>query len=257
MNPLFASLTSIAQILLINVVLSGDNALVIALAARQVPAHQRRSAMLWGIGLAVVLRLGLTLIVAYLLQIPGLRFVGALLLAWIACRLLQEEAEPEEGHGSVSTSLRTAIARIAVADLVMSLDNVVAIAGVSRSDPVQLTIGLVISIALILACSTAILAIMNRFRWMALVGTGVLALTAAGMIAHDISEFRSRGTPSHNPGGLALWQDWSFRLAFMALCMTSARWWPALKKLSLPISPQAAPQECPAEVRSGGYSVNE
>ncbi len=107
----------------------------------------------------------------------------------------------------------------------MSLDNVVAIAGVSRSDTLQLVLGLAISIAMILACSTAILAIMNRFRWIAYAGTGVLAFTAAGMIVHDLAALRA-STGSHD---LPAWVGWPFRLLFTIACLASIRWWPAIR----------------------------
>src|SRR5262245_45941266 len=120
------TLASLAQIVLINAVLSGDNALVIALAARHLPPRQRRAAMLWGGVAAVALRLALTLAVAYVLLVPGVRFVGAVLLLGIACKLVRDESAVDRGGGPAPTSVRTAVFRIAVADLVMSLDNVVA-----------------------------------------------------------------------------------------------------------------------------------
>ncbi|MBV8556249.1 MAG: TerC family protein [Planctomycetaceae bacterium] len=225
MSPLLVFLASIAQIVLINVVLSGDNALVIALAARQLPPDQRRKAMIWGSATAIALRLVLTLIVSYVLLVPGLRFAGAILLAWIACKLIQEE-NPATGHeGTASSTLRTAVLRIALADLIMSLDNVVAIAGVGQADPVALTIGLVLSIAMILICSNAILTLMNRFRWLAFVGAAVLALTAAGMMEHDL-EFAKMLGHARDPDRWPFWADWTFRGTVMSGCLTSSRWWP-------------------------------
>jgi YjbE family integral membrane protein len=225
------SIVPIAQILFINIVLSGDNALVIALAARRLPVEQRRQAMVWGILLAVAMRLFLTLIVSYLLLIPGLQILGALLLGWIACRLLQEEAGPAEDGGSDPSNLRTAVARIALADVVMSLDNVLAIAGVSQSNTFQLIFGLAFSIAIILACSTAILALMNRFRWIVFAGTAVLALTAAGMMSHDLAKLGLPGISHPDSTRPFLWVDWAFRLVFAVACMTSIWWWPALKAI--------------------------
>ena len=185
--------SSILQIVLINAVLSGDNAMVIALAAHRLPPAQRRQAMLWGTGLAIVMRLLLTFVVSALLLIPGLRFLGAVVLAYIACKLIQEEEEPTGPGREAPTSMRKAIARIALADLVMSLDNVIAVAGVSQSDPLRLTVGLVLSITMILALSTAIVAIMNRYRWIVYAGTAVLALTAASMMIQDCEVlYRSR-----------------------------------------------------------------
>src|SRR5271165_5527569 len=119
---------SIIQIMLVNVVLSGDNAMVIALAASSLPPEKRQRAMLWGTGLAIGMRMVLTFAVSYVLLIPGLRFLGAVLLAYIACKLIQEQADQADGDASPApASTGTAIARIALADLVMSLDNVIAI----------------------------------------------------------------------------------------------------------------------------------
>jgi YjbE family integral membrane protein len=225
LSPLLVSLASIAQIVLINVVLSGDNALVIALVARHLPPDQRRKAMIWGSATAIALRLVLTLIVSYVLLVPGLRFAGAILLAWIACKLIQEENQAAGHEGTASSTLRTAVLRIALADLIMSLDNVVAIAGVGQSDPVPLTIGLVLSIALILICSNVILELMNRFRWIAVAGAAVLALTAAGMMEHDL-EFAKMLAHAGGPDRWPFWADWTFRGAVMSGCLTSSRWWP-------------------------------
>ena len=226
MHPLMIALASLVQIVLINVVLSGDNALVIAMVARHLPVPQRRAAMLWGGAVAIALRLVLTLAVSYVLMIPGLRFVGAILLVGIACKLIQDEDETNEDAAPAPTSLRTAVVRIAVADLVMSLDNVVAIAGVSGSDPVLLVVGLVLSIGMILAFSQVILALMNRFRWVVYAGTAVLALTAAGMIRHDLEAVRHLTWVASLPLHLPLWADWAFRGVVVGGCLTSSRWWP-------------------------------
>jgi YjbE family integral membrane protein len=226
LHPLLITLASLFQIVLINVVLSGDNALVIAMAARHLPVRQRRAAMLWGGAVAIVMRLILTLAVSYVLMVPGLRFVGAILLVGIACKLIQEEGETNEDGAPASTSLRLAVVRIALADLVMSLDNVVAIAGVSGSDPVLLAVGLVLSIAMILAFSQIILALMNRFRWVVYAGTGVLALTAAGMIRHDLEAVTQLAWAARLPQQLSFWADWGFRGGLVVACLTSSRWWP-------------------------------
>ena len=226
MHPLVDSVASIAQIVLINFVLSGDNALVIAMAARHLPPRQRRAAMLWGSGLAIVLRLGLTLIVSYVLLVPGLRFLGAVLLLWIACKLIQEESPADEQAGPSPASLRTAVVRIAMADLVMSLDIVLDIAGVSRSDPFQLAVGLVLSITMILACSNLILVVMDRYRWIAYAGAGVLALTAAGMMRHDLEFVNGLSSAWRNTVHVPLWADWTLRGLVMGACLSSGLWWP-------------------------------
>ena len=137
-----------------------------------------------------------------------------------------DEEETSEHEAPAPTSLRTAVVRIAVADLVMSLDNVIAIAGVSGSDPLLLVIGLILSIGMILAFSQVILALMNRFRWVVYAGTGVLALTAAGMIRHDLEGVRQLTWFASLPPHLPVWADWGFRGAVVVACLTSSRWWP-------------------------------
>lgn len=226
MNEIFLSLGAILQIMLVNVVLSGDNAVVIAMAAHNLPEQQRKKAMLWGCLFAIVFRLILTLVVAYVLMIPGVRFAGAVLLAWIACKLLQDEtAVGHHGHDSPS-SLRTAIGRIALADLVMSLDNVIAIAGVSQSNPTQLVLGLVMSIVTILAFSTTIIAIMDRFKWISYLGTAVLAATAGQLMWHDLETLQVAIFVTHKVSGFAAAAGWVFQAAVVCGCLTSNRWWP-------------------------------
>src|SRR6516165_8755036 len=154
---------SILKIVLVDLVLSGDNAVVIAMAAYLLPPRQRRQAMFWGCFLAIAMRVVLTLVVSHLLLWPGLRFIGAVLLAWIACKLLQDQAEARDKTKPPPTTLPKAITRIAMADFIMSLDNVVAIAGVSQSDPVRVVLGLVLSISMILSLSAVIMAILNRY----------------------------------------------------------------------------------------------
>lgn len=207
------------QVVLVNVVLSGDNALVIAMAARQLPERQRRAAMFWGTFFAVACRLFLTFVVSQAIAVPGLRFVGGVLLAWIACKLLQDESEGNEESTTHAGDLRSAIGKIAAADLIMSLDNVLAVAGVSHSNPVQMVIGLALSIAIMIACSSAILAIMDRYRWIVYGGTAVLALTAAQMIYHDIEAL-----PAVGQWVLPAWAGWAFRGAIVAACFSTPVW---------------------------------
>ena len=219
-------ISSIIQIMLVNVVLSGDHAMVIALAASSLPPEKRQRAMLWGTGLAIGMRMVLTFAVSYVLLIPGLRFLGAVLLAYIACKLIQEQADQAGDASPAPTSTGTAITRIALADLVMSLDNVIAIAGVAQADPVRLFIGLALSIAIILALSTAIVAIMSRFRWIVYLGTGVLALAAANMMVHDIEAARQLSVTVSQDAS-SVWQVvWPLRLALVVVCLTSNYWWP-------------------------------
>ena len=226
MNELLVSMTAILQIVLINIVLSGDNAVVIAMAAHHLPSEQRRKAMLWGCLFAVGLRLVLTLVVGYILMIPGVRFTGAVLLAWIACKLLQDATASEHQASQGSGSLSTAIGRIVVADLVMSLDNVIAIAGVSNSNPWQMALGLVLSIATILVFSSTIIQILDRFRWIVYAGTAVLAATSAQMMMHDLNSLAGRILGSIHEAHLPGWTFWMAQILFVAGCLTSAIWWP-------------------------------
>ena len=218
--------SSIFQIMLVNVVLSGDNAMVIALAASSLPPGQRKQAMLWGTGLAVALRMVLTFVVAYLLLIPGLRFLGAVLLAYIACKLIQEETDQEQDEYTASGNLRTAIVRIAMADLIMSFDNVIAIAGVAQADPFRLFFGLALSIALILALSTAIVALMARFRWIVYLGAAVLALAAANMMAHDLETAHQFASAMSRHPVHVTQAVWVLRVVLVLACLTSGYWWP-------------------------------
>jgi len=217
---------SILKIILLNLVLSGDNAVVIGLAAHRLPSRQRRKAMIWGCGMACLMRVALTLVVAHLLLFPGLRFVGGLLLAWIACKLVQEEDQSTSGTSPLPGSLWKAITRIAMADFIMSLDNVVAIAGVSDSDPVRIILGLLLSISMILLLSALIMEIMARYRWIAYLGAAVLAWTAAEMMLHDLEFFYGTRHPPQPGVSFPRWGEWSIRLGLLSLCMTTKWWWP-------------------------------
>lgn len=177
-------LAALLQVMLVNIVLSGDNAVVIALAARNLAPRHRRLAIFWGSLGAIVLRVGLTLIAVQMLRIPFLQFVGALLLVWIALKLLFEEEAAGDAHHA-HDKLSGAIKTILIADVVMSLDNTLAIAGVARGDAVLLTAGLVLSIPLIVLGSTLIMKVMERFPVVVYLGAGLIAWTAGEMIDTD------------------------------------------------------------------------
>ncbi len=176
---------SVVQIILIDIVLSGDNAVVIALAAHKLPAHQRHRAIMWGGGIAIFMRIVFTLLMAFLLMIPGVRLVGGLVLLWIAVKLLLEDDDHEITPDNADQSALAAIRMIFVADFMMSLDNMLAVAGASHGDTLRLLMGLVVSIGIIMTCSGLIARLMNRYPWIVWVGTAVLALTAAEMILGD------------------------------------------------------------------------
>jgi YjbE family integral membrane protein len=216
-------LISIGKIILFDLVLSGDNAVVIGLAAHRLPPVQRKRALFWGCGLAIAMRIVLTLIVAYLLVIPGLRFVGAVLLAWIACKLMLEEVQAHEDPDAAPTTLFKAIQRIALADFIMSLDNVLAIASASGDDWTRIIFGLVLSISMLLALSAVITEMMSRYRWIAYAGAAVLAWTAADMMVEDLETFFAAGYVSgfHD---FPKWGVWALRIGLVTLCLT-INWW--------------------------------
>lgn len=222
---------SILEVILINVALSGDNAVVIAMAARRLPGRQRRRAVFWGGGLAIAMQAAFTLVVARLLALPGLRLLGGMLLAGIAFRLVQEESESsaEAGGGDeAGPACRGPILRIALANLAMSFDNVVAVAGISRSDPVRMALGLVVSGLILFACSAGIAELMTRFRWIVYAGAAVLAVTASGMIWHDLAAAWSRSAMATWDLGLGATAGLEARALFTAMvvagCLVLPRW---------------------------------
>ena len=171
------------KIILINIVLSGDNAVVIALASRALPPHQQKKAIIFGSVGAIVLRLVLTFFAVMLLDLPWLKLVGAALLLWIGIGLLKEEDEEEELESG--SNLASAIRTIIVADLVMSLDNVIGVAAAANGNVVLLTLGLAISIPLIIFGSTLLLKLMERFPIIIIIGAGLLGWVAGEMALGD------------------------------------------------------------------------
>jgi YjbE family integral membrane protein len=196
------SLVVIIHIILIDLLLSADNAVVIALACRHLDPKKRQQGVVWGTLGAIVLRLALISVALNLLSIPGLKIVGGLLIAWVAMRLLQKTApEPTRsvtgvGSGvSVGASLFTAIKTIVVADFVMSLDNVLAVsgavhvgmvAGSAQDQFAMVVIGLLISVPILIFGSSLLLKLLDRFPILVLAGVGLLGWIAGGMIATDI-----------------------------------------------------------------------
>jgi YjbE family integral membrane protein len=180
-----AFLLSIFQIILIDIVLSGDNAVVIAMAAHKLPAYQRQRAIMWGGGIAIFLRIVFTMIMAFLLLVPGLRFMGGLLLVWIACKLLRDEEKEVVTPDNADQNTLAAIRLIFMADFVMSLDNMLAVAGASHGNWKMLLMGLLVSIGIIMTCSALIARLMNRYHWIVTLGAAILAFTAGEMILGD------------------------------------------------------------------------
>ena len=173
------------KIIWINIILSGDNAVVIALAARSLPPHQQRKAVLFGSGAAVVLRIVLTVVAAELLALSYLQIVGGLLLLWIGVQLLSEEDEEEEGATSHS-SMMAAIRTILIADLVMSLDNVIAVAAAAKGSMVLLILGLAISIPLVIFGSTLMIKLMERFPIIITLGAALIGWVGGETLISDV-----------------------------------------------------------------------
>jgi YjbE family integral membrane protein len=175
---------SVLQIIWINVLLSGDNAIVIALACRNLPQKQRFMGMVLGTGVALLLRLIFATVVSTLMLLPYVKIVGGLALFWIAVKLLMPGEATEGGH-STSDSLWRAVKLIAVADVVMSLDNVIAVAAVADGSLALLVFGLGVSIPLIVAGANILMALLNYFPLIIWAGAGLLGWIAGEVIASD------------------------------------------------------------------------
>ena len=175
---------AVGQIILIDILLGGDNAVVIALAARSLPPHQQKKAVFWGSGAAVVLRILLTVVAAKLLELSFLQIVGGCLLLWIGFQLLSDDEE-EEGESKTYGSLMAAVRTILIADLVMSLDNVIAVAAAAQGNVVLLVLGLAISIPLVIFGSTLMIKLMERFPIIVVLGAALIGWVGGETIASD------------------------------------------------------------------------
>lgn len=187
---------ALGSIILANIVLSGDNAVVIAMAARSLPAHQQKKAIFWGSAAAIVMRIILTLIAVEMLKWPYLKVVGALLLLYIGISLLSEDDGDDSGHKEIG-GMAAAIRTILVADLVMSLDNVLAVAAAAKGNTALLVIGLAVSIPLIIFGSTLLLKVMERFPIIITLGAALLGFLAGEMLLTDPAVTARFGELSH------------------------------------------------------------
>jgi YjbE family integral membrane protein len=172
------------KIIWINIILSGDNAVVIALAARSLPPHQQRMAVLWGSGAAVVMRIVLTVVAVQLLALPYLQIIGGLLLLWIGVQLLGDEDEGE-GEAKEYGTLMAAVRTILIADLVMSLDNVIAVAAAAKGSLTLLILGLAISIPLVIFGSTLMIKLMERFPIIVVLGAALIGWVGGETMVSD------------------------------------------------------------------------
>lgn len=175
--------SALLAILVIDLVLAGDNAIVIGMAARRLPKEQQKKVIIWGTVGAILIRIVATLVVVWLLNIPGLLLVGGLLLIWISYKLLADE----KGHDNIKAedNLWGAIRTIIIADAAMGLDNVLAVAGAAHGNFLLVVIGLLISVPIVVWGSTLIIGWIERFPVLIYVGAGVLAWTAAKMIVDE------------------------------------------------------------------------
>ena len=189
---------ALGSIILANILLSGDNAVVIALAARSLPPQQQKQAILFGSGAAIVMRIGLTILAAEMLKWPYLKIIGGLLLVYIGVTLMLEDDDGEGGKDDGSNAgMLTAIRTILIADLVMSLDNVLAVAAAAKGNTTLLVIGLAISIPLIIFGSTLLLKIMERFPIIITIGAALLGFLAGEMLLTDPAVTARFGELSH------------------------------------------------------------
>jgi YjbE family integral membrane protein len=175
--------TALITIIFIDLVLAGDNAIVIGMAARRLTPAQQKKAIFWGTFGAVAIRIVATVLVVELLKIPGLQLVGGLLLIWIAYKLLIAD----DSHKDIQAkdNLWAAVQTIVIADAAMGLDNVIAVAGAAHGDTLLVVLGLVISIPIVVWGSTLFIKLINKFPSIIYIGSGVLAYTAANMVTHE------------------------------------------------------------------------
>jgi YjbE family integral membrane protein len=202
------TLTDLAAIVWLDVVLSGDNALVIGMAAASLAPHLQRRAILFGMTAAVVIRIASALVATYLYEIPWVKFVGGLALLWVALKLYQEvrnisilraeatEAVVASGASRDRRSMMKALATITIADVSMSIDNVLAVAGIAQDNRAMLVFGLALSIMLMAFCATMVCKLLTRHQWISYTGVAVLVLVAADMLHaswDDMASFMGMG----------------------------------------------------------------
>ncbi|MET4577636.1 YjbE family integral membrane protein [Ottowia thiooxydans] len=177
--------SALLAIILIDLVLAGDNAIVIALAARNVPKHLQQKAIVWGTVGAIIVRTTMTLVVVWLLKVPGLMLVGGLGLLWIAYKLVAAQEGGEDEHGPAASTFWGAMKTIVVADALMGIDNVLGVAGAAHGAMDLVVIGLLISVPIMVFGSTMVLKLVDRFPAIIYIGAGVLAYTAGSMLVGE------------------------------------------------------------------------
>jgi YjbE family integral membrane protein len=205
------------EIVVINILLSGDNAVVIALACRNLPPRQRRWGVIWGAVGAIVLRIILTFFAVSLLQLSWLKLIGGVLLVWIGIKLIAEE-DGEGGHDvRASDRLLSAIRTVVIADLVMSIDNVLGVAAAARGNLLLLIFGLVVSVPLVIGGAQIIMRLIERFPILIVAGGGLLGFVAGELIVDDSAIVD--WVHAH-----AAWLTWAAPLIGIALVVGPAKW---------------------------------
>ena len=184
-------LIALVQVLMIDIVLAGDNAVVIGLAAARVPPALRKKVIFWGLAAAVILRIVMAAIAVKLLAVIGLTLAGGILLLWVCWRMWRDIAGDKQHDApkiAAGASAKRAILQILIADISMSLDNVLAVAGAARDHLDVLIIGLLMSVALMGAAATYIAKLLERYRWIAYIGLAIVVYVALAMIYHGWEE---------------------------------------------------------------------
>lgn len=208
--------SALMAIILIDLVLAGDNAIVIALAARSLPSHLQKKAIIWGTVGAIVVRSVMTLGVVWLLKVPGLMLIGGLGLVWIAYKLLADQGG-DEHDGPMASTFWGAMKTIVVADALMGVDNVLGVAGAAHGSFDLVVIGLLISVPIVVFGSSVVLKLVERFPIIIQLGSAVLALTAAKMIVSEpmLSDFFADGRA---------WARWTIYVVAV-VGVLAAGWW--------------------------------
>lgn len=213
--------SALLAIILIDLVLAGDNAIVIALAARSLPPALQKKAIIWGTVGAIVVRSLMTIGVVWLLKIPGLMLIGGVALLWIAYKLIAGD-EGGDDHGPAATTFWGAMKTIVIADAIMGIDNVLGVAGAAHGSFDLVVIGLLVSVPIVVFGSTVVLKLVERFPSIMYVGAGVLAFTAGSMIVNEKLVFDTFHTTGAQPAANTLY--WGV----IALCIAgvlAAGWW--------------------------------
>jgi YjbE family integral membrane protein len=190
MHEMLGHAATLAQVLLIDVTLAGDNAIVVGLAVAGLAGTQKRRAILVGVAAATLIRMGLALVAVRLIAVIGLTLAGGILLLWVCWKMYRELRRSQGAHGEVpaAPSFRAAIVRIIVADLSMSLDNVLAVAGAASKDVVALVAGLAFSVVLMAFAASLVARLLERRRWIAWVGLAIVLFVAVRMVWDGSSE---------------------------------------------------------------------